>query len=119
MHAEISLGRTSALPDRLASKMIFGHAEADLRDSTNAITPVDRAIHRRDGEATYVLGANFYGWKESANGFAFGTPTPVTLSQPGCVCNAVGDVHCVTGPSATVVQSVLKEIARGVSSRAA
>jgi hypothetical protein len=53
------------------------------------------------------------GLKESAKACAFGTPTPVTLSQPGFVCSADALLHGVKKPVAS--QSVPKEMTRAVS----
>ena len=60
-----------------------------------------KSLRRR--KTAEVSGASYFftaglGAKESANALAFGTPTPVTLSQPTLVCRYQLALHCVMKP---------------------
>src|SRR5580693_10657740 len=69
-----------------------------------------------NGDGSYFLTAAG-GAKTLTNACPFGTPTPVTLSQPTFVCRLEAEVHGVINPKVSpAVQSVSNEITSAVSS---
>jgi hypothetical protein len=66
----------------------------------------------------YLATAALAGLKESAKAWAFGVPTPVTLSQPTFVCREVAALQGVPSKPTlgdTKVQSLPKETTSAVS----
>ena len=79
--------------------------------------PPPHRVWRRPSFAALPL-RYFVAAKKSANAFAFGTATPVTLSHPIFVRRAVEELHCVMKPKPSACeQSVPKEITSAVSCR--
>ena len=72
--------------------------EAVRHSKTSSLAKNKKSLRGPKGSGGWLNRAPFYfftvvaGAKESANAFAFGTPTPVTLSQPTFVLKLLGSV---------------------------